>query len=178
MKMIPGWVLPLFYGLLAIAIGLSIYFYGAHQYDLGRKLEAAEWMARENASLVEANSTIIMLNREAREREQRHAQDIANVSAQYQEDLKYVKQQKDRVIADLRAGTQRLRIPIAASPAACSGITPEAFAAAGGRDGAARAELSGEAAEFLVGLASDADEIAHQLTRCQQIIKADRDQKE
>lgn len=159
---------------VAAVIG-SIYAYGEKQFSRGEVAERARWQVRENTDLATANSTIIMLNRQARDRERQHAEDMALTSAQYQEDIRRVELKKDRVIADLRAGTQRLRIPIATSPAACSGITPEAFAAASGRDGGARAELSDEAAEFLVGLASDADEIVEQLKACQQVVRKDRE---
>ncbi len=176
MLKIPAWVKLLAVALAIVAIMWAIYAYGEEQFSRGEVAERARWQVRENEELAAANSTIIMLNRQARDRERQHAEDMALASAYYQEDIRRVELKKDRVIADLRAGTQRLRIPIAASPAACSGITTEAFAAASGRDGAARAELSGSAAEFLVGLAIDADKVVHQLTACQQIIKADRDQ--
>lgn len=174
MPKIPSWLELLFFILpLAIVCGL-IYGYGKAEFKRGEVAERARWQVRENEELAAANSTIIMLNRQARDRERQHAEDMALASAHYQEDLRRVELKKDRVIADLRAGTQRLRIPIAASPAACGGISPEAFAAASRRDGEARAELSGSAAEFLVGLASEADEVVHQLTACQQILLEDR----
>lgn len=175
MPKIPVWVRPITITLLLIAaIYGAIYAYGEQQFSRGEVAERARWQVRENEELAAANSTIIMLNRQARDRERQHAEDMALASAHYQEDLRRVELKKDRVIADLRAGTQRLRIPIASSPAACSGITPEAFSATSGRDGEARAELSGSAAEFLVGLAIDADKVVHQLTACQQILLDDR----
>lgn len=166
----------LFFGVLLFVVACigGIYAYGEQQFSRGEVAERARWQVRENEELAAANSTIIMLNRQARDRERKHAEDIALISAQYQEDLRRVELKKDRVIADLRSGAQRLRIPIATNQTACSGISTEAFASASRRDDAPRAELSEEAAEFLVGLASEADEVVHQLTACQQILLEDR----
>lgn len=164
---------------LAATVGLLalLYFYGQHQFGQGEEAEKARWMARENIQLREANAEINQLNQQARDQERQHAEAVAHISTQLQEQLQHVKSQKDSVIADLRAGALRLRIPVntaAASPA-CSGIPSEAYASASGRDGETRADLSAEAAEFLIGLASEADEAVRQLTSCQALLQADRE---
>ncbi|WP_048811773.1 lysis protein [Methylobacillus flagellatus] len=164
-------------GLVLTALLLAgLHLYGQHQFSLGEAAEKARWVARDNAALRAANAEIAELNTQARVQERQHAEAVATISRQFQEQLHHVKSQKDSVIADLRAGAVRLRIPVtpASTSAACSGIPAEAFASAAGRDGGARAELSAEAAEFLVGLASEADEVVEQLTSCQALLRADR----
>lgn len=162
---------------VTLALMALLFFYGQHQYRLGAEAEKARWVARENAALRAANDEISQLNQLARDQERLHAEAMAHISTQFQEQLHHVKSQKDSVIADLRAGAVRLRVPVtpaSASPA-CSGIPGEAFASARGRDGETRADLSAEAAEFLVGLASEADEVVQQLSACQALLQADRE---
>ncbi len=158
---------------LLLAVALA-YAYGQHQFGLGEQAERAAWLKRENAELTAANANIKALEEKYRQQEHDAADAIAVISFKYQEDLKHVKSEKDRVIAGLRGGAFRLRVPVAATSAACGDSAPEAASAPGGRDGGARAELSVTASEFLVGLASDADEVVRQLTRCQEVIIEDR----
>lgn len=158
-------------GLLAL-----LHFYGQHQFAQGEAAEHARWVVRENKALQAANAEISQLNQQARDQERQHAEAVAHISTQFQEQLHHVQSQKDSVIADLRAGAVRLRIPVnpAATSAACSGIPAEAFASASRRDGETRADLSEAAAEFLIELASEADEVVHQLASCQTLLQADR----
>jgi len=176
MKVIPSWLKWLAALLLVMAAVYAIYAYGQQQFGLGEKAERAAWLARETTELRSANAKIKSLEEKYRQQERDAADAIAVISSQYQKDLNHVKTEKDRVIAGLRGGAFRLRIPVAASVQACGGAASEAPASTGGRDGDARAELSIEASEFLVGLASEADEVTKQLGRCQDIIKADRTQ--
>lgn len=177
---IPPWVKPLAALLAGIALAAAaagaIYTYGEHQFGLGETTERAAWLKRENTELTAANALIKKQEDQARATEREHALALAGVSAQYQEDLKHEKTKADRVIGDLRRGALRLRIPATCPDAARDGGAAATGAGSGGRDGETRAELSGAAAEFLVGLASEADAIVLQLTACQGVIAADRKQ--
>ena len=176
MNLMPPWAKLLVALLWGFATILFIYAYGQQQFGRGEQAERAVWLARETTELRSANAKIKSLEEKYRQQERDAADAIAVISSQYQKDLNHVKTEKDRVIAGLRGGAFRLRIPVAASVQACGGAASEAPASTGGRDGDARAELSIEASEFLVGLASEADEVTKQLGRCQDIIKADRTQ--
>lgn len=176
MKIIPSWLKGLAALLLVMAAVYAIYAYGQQQFGRGEKAERATWLARETTELRSANAKIKSLEEKYRQQERDAADAIAVISSQYQKDLNHVKTEKDRVIAGLRGGAFRLRIPVATSVQACGGAASEVAAPTGGRDGGTRAELSGEASEFLVGLTSEADEVTKQLGRCQDIIKADRTQ--
>jgi hypothetical protein len=94
------------------------------------------------------------------------------LSGHYQSELKRTTDEKERVLAGVRAGDRRLYVD-ARCPGRGDGV-PAAEPGAGGRDGEARAELSRQAAEFLVSLASEADAAVKQLAACQAVIESDR----
>lgn len=174
MNLISPWVKCLFELLVTVAVLAVLYFYGQQQFGLGEKAERALWLARENTGLVQANAKIKTLEEQYRTQEHKHAAAMAAISVQYQEDLKHVKATKDGIIAGLRGGTFRLRIPVASPVPTYGGAASGVGASTGGCDGGTRAELSVEASEFLVGLTSEADEVVKQLGKCQAVIKADR----
>jgi hypothetical protein len=143
-------------------------------YQAGATAERSAWQKRENAELVKANARVIELESQARAQEHRHADDLALASQTYQEKLAHEKAAHDRTVADLRSGALRLRIELARRQTGSGSATAEAVSSAGRCDGETRAELSAASAEFLVGLASEADEVVHQLTACQAVVTADR----
>lgn len=149
-------------------------YHGQQQFKAGERAERSTWLTRETDQLLAANAKIKSLEEQYRQQEQDAADAIAIISFNYQKDLQHVQAEKDRVISGLRDGTVRLFVPTASSLHPDGGAPAAVAAPACGCDAAARAELSGAAAEFLVGLASEADEVAKQLGRCQEIIKADR----
>jgi hypothetical protein len=62
--------------------------------------------------------------------------------------------------------------------AACpdrSNPVPSAASSPSSDHGGAKARLSGEAAEALIAIAADADEITHQLNACQEILRNERE---
>jgi hypothetical protein len=62
--------------------------------------------------------------------------------------------------------------------AACpdsSNAVPSATPGSGSDHGTAKARLSGATAEALIAIAADADEIANQLTACQEILRNERE---
>lgn len=172
MRVIPAWVEALLFVVLVTAACAAIYFVG--RADGGADTNAA-WQSRENTTLQKANARIVELEEDARRREATHAQDMAAAAAQYQKEKAHVEADRDRTIADLRSGALRLRIPIAAACAGTVGGTAAAPGAGAGRsDDPTTAELSAAAAEFLVGLAAEADAVVNQLTACQAVVIADR----
>lgn len=175
MKVIPPWVKVLAILLLSALLIGAFYFYGDQQFGLGEKAERSKWLERENAELVAANSKIKTLEDKYRQQEQDAATAIAVISSQYEKELHRVKTDKDRTIAGLRDGSVRLRIPVASAFNTSGGEAGATASGSGARDGGARAELSGAAAEFLVGLASEADEVVKQLGACQAVVNADRE---
>lgn len=163
--------------LLAVVIVFGASNAGSYWYgtNVGAEGERVEWQKRENQELAAANKRIVDLTETVRAKESMHAVELANISAQYQKELQDEKSKADRVIADVRAGARKLRIPVASTYQACgSGEAGKAPAAPFRRDGEARAELSASASSFLIGLANEADQVVRQLTACQAIIMQDR----
>ncbi|UXY16731.1 lysis protein [Chitiniphilus purpureus] len=126
--------------------------------DLQRNLQDAR-------ALATAHEQARRIERAAADRE-------AAAERTYQESLTYEKARHDRLLADARRGALRLSVPVRTIDA-CP--MPDAAAGTGGRDGEARAELSDEAAGFLVGLAYEADTVVRQLAACQAIVESDRE---
>lgn len=161
--------------LLAIAaVGYLVIGYGDRRFDQGKVAERSAWQSRASDELSIANAKILELEEKYRQQEQDAADAIAIISSQYQRELQHVQAEKARILAGLRDGSIRLRIPDAAAESTAGSAPAQTGTSACGCDGSARAELPLAAGEFLVGLASEADEVARQLGKCQAIIKSDR----
>lgn len=156
----------------ALAIVLMLggaYAWGRHD---GRSIEASAWNKRELAITAESNARLQAAQNALIAKERDQAAQLAMVSGHYQTELKRTNDEKERVVAAVRAGDRRLYVNAACPPG--RDAVPGAQPAAGGRDGEARAELSREAAEFLVSLAGEADAVVQQLVACQAVIAAER----
>ncbi|MGO4302283.1 hypothetical protein [Cupriavidus sp. RAF12] len=90
------------------------------------------------------------------------AQSVARLTKEKQDEV----DQRDALIAQLRAGTLRMRDPGPKSVQA-GGTGAQAGAGQFGDDGAGGAELSVPAGEFLLAEAARANGIVRKLTRCQ-----------
>lgn len=161
-------------GLIAAWIA-SLVGVGYWQNEAGHVDERTTWQTRENGELRTANATIKALQEQARKDEQTHAAALAAVSTDYERKLSDANKQRAADAAALRAGTLRLRDPNPTGLRACGGIAAEIGAGAGRRDGPEGGELSEAAAGFLLGLASNADDVARQLTACQAVVVKDRE---
>ena len=148
---------------------------GTWQRSDGATTERAKWVERENAELVAANAKIIELNAAARAQEARHAASLAVISTGHQQEIKNAQAQAIADRAAVRAGGLRLYDVAAPGLRACGSLPSPPGATAGGRDGRAAGELSGEATQFLFDLANDADAVARQLAACQRVVRADRE---
>ena len=76
----------------------------------------------------------------------------------------------ERTIADLRAGTLKLR-----NRFTCPAKATEVAGSSEGDNGTSEAGLLGADAEFLISEAERADKVVNQLTACQNVLKAERE---
>ncbi len=150
----------------------------AKAYARGVKETEATYAQRDNAALKVANARIAELTDAVRAAEQEGQRKLDLIAQQREKDRLNAKAQRDRDVAAARAGTLVLRDPgqsnTACAPAGDRSSPAEAGASAGSGDGRAKTGLSGEAAEFLLTLTDDADDIARQLAAAQQVIAQDR----
>lgn len=158
--------------LAAGALALGTYFYGRHD---GRALERAEWVVRDNEALRKANAAIDAAQRRARELEQKHAAEQAQIVVVYEKELNHVENERDGALAAVRRGDLRLR-ERAAAPCAAGGDRPAetAASAAGGVPATAPSELPGARDEAVIRLLSEADEVVKELNLCWAVVRADR----
>lgn len=167
-------------GILAASIAAlgGTYFYGV---GVGKDKVEAVWQAREAKINADTAVAIQAANAKTLAAERAGAKALASVSAGYQAKLKGVQIEKDRIIANLRAGTIRLRDPNAAAPV-CRDPVPATGASASGHPSSPETELPvepvgvlpGRTSEFLVSEASRADKVVEQLTACQAVVAGDR----
>lgn len=164
----PYLIIALIAAWLASLVGV-----GYWQNDAGHVDERSAWQARENDELQQANTTITRLNTEAREKEAIHAQQLADVSTNYQKEIQHAKDQRNRDVAAARSGALVLRYDVAGQATDTSGAGAPG-ASTGRCDGQAGAELPREISANLLDLVNDADDVTRQLDACQQIVRADR----
>ena len=106
--------------------------------------------------------------------EQRRAQTIINnVKGDYDAQINDLNQRSARLLADSRAGTMRLRVPVKSCPVV-GGDTGGAEANPAGMAATTRAELSDDANQFFIGQAQRADNEAIEHNRLVTLIEAIR----
>lgn len=146
-------------------------------HDAGVAETKAAYTQRDNAALQAANLEILRLTADVRTKEEAAAVKVAAIAAQLAKEKIDGQAQRARDVADIRAGLIKLRDP-GADPAGALACDPragtETAAGAARGDGRAPGGLSGASAEFLLGIADDADVLAHQLAAAQAVIRQDR----
>lgn len=161
--------LPYIIAVAAIVYGL----YSAYSwaYDNGVADERLKWVSAESKALKDSIAEVDRLNRENRALEAKYQAEDQAKSAKYQLEIQNVEKNAKRVIAELRADNIRLRDPYANSigRAAESGAS-EAGSTPGGCISETGGDLSKETSEFLIDLASEADEVVEQLSYTQDLL--------
>lgn len=154
----------------AAVLVICSYFYGHHT---GVQVTKAEWEAEKAAAAIEAGKALDKANKEVRELEHLLANTQNRVEKVYVEKIREVEVQRKQ-LTDV-ARTDGLYID--ASCPDSSNAVPSSTPSASVDHGGTKARLSGEAAEALIAIAADADEITHQLTACQEILRVEREAK-
>ena len=164
------WILPAFaLALIGAVLGGE---YDGHAR--GVNSERVAWQAKANNELASANAKILQLENDARVKEQAHANALAVIATNYEQELQHAENTRKADVAAARSGALRLRDPGTTAQQTCGSATGQAATGSGGRDGQAGGELSPELTEFLVSEAGRADAIVQQLGACQAVIVSDR----
>ncbi len=165
---------PYIYFVIALAWICSLTGVGYWQHGEGVKTERLDWQARESNELREANNKITMLQEQARQKEADHAQALSLISSNYQKELNDANKQNKALTDAVRSGQLRLRDHNASCQSANRSDSGTVGPGTSRRDGGAGAYLSTEAAEFLLGLTGEADDVVRQLKACQAVVREDR----
>ena len=151
--------------------------HGAERYQAGYDAAEKLYQAQIDAAAESARQQLEAAKDAARAQEQRDAARMAELARDYIAEREKGFEDRDRTIADLRAGERRLRdrfqCPAAGAAGGSAGL-PGSGRAAGGSDAPAPGGLSRSDAEFLVRFASEADDVAGQLAACQAVVRAQR----
>lgn len=151
----------------AVVFAIAAYFYGHQQ---GGNAVRVEWEVEKSQANAQAAEVLQQANAKTRAVEQALAQSQVKVEKIYVEKVREVQVVRDELSDVARNGGLFI-------DAACpdgSGQLSSPATGAGGNHGGAKARLSGEAAEALVSIAADADEIVLQLQACQAILNEER----
>jgi hypothetical protein len=158
----------------AVVIAITAAAYGCYHHGVSTTT------ARYEAVIAKANAAhakdLADKLAAARAEEQSKAADMHAIDTQTIQDKQNEIDSRDSTIADLRAGSLRLRDHFTCSAGSDKRL-PDVAATAGKRDAARQGGLQQADAEFLVRLASDADQVARQLQACQAVVRSDRGHK-
>ncbi|MDT9046447.1 MULTISPECIES: lysis system i-spanin subunit Rz [Enterobacteriaceae] len=150
------------------------YQFGAHVEHNARLAEVASINAQHATELAKAHQERADAEQRARDIEAQRAADMAALDAQHTKEMSDARQAAERTIADLRAGTVRLRERFTCPASSTAGAGAQAGTSTGLGDAATRYGLQPEDAGFLLSEAQRADEVTVQLRACQAIVQGDR----
>ena len=164
-----GW-----FPLIAIGLCLALWLGAIYKgYSFGVKNERTRWELVESKKMAALGEKIMQLNNKKYDIEQQRVKEMADLTANYQQEIKKNESKANAVLANVRAGAIKLRIATV-RPASCAGAGSETGASIRIDSKETTAELSQQSAEFLIGQASAADQVVDQLTACQAQLLADR----
>ena len=163
--LIPWWLWPL---ALSVSIGVGVSAYQMSQADLARAQTALSDLQRETAMATTRASEA------ARKKETQLRAEVTARSAKLAEEKRRAKIREDRLVADIRSGTQRMSIA-ARCPAPAGQTGADTATAAGSGPEGARAELDSTTAATLVAIAADGDNAIRERNACIQQYNAIRE---
>jgi hypothetical protein len=152
----------------ALVLVIGAYFYGHHT---GVQVTKADWEAEKATAAVEAANTLAKANQEVRELEHLLANTQTKVEKVYVDKIREVQVERNSLSATARDVGLFIDAACSDNSNAVSGSATSPSSDNGGK----KARLSGEAAEALITIAADADEIVYQLKACQEILRNERE---
>jgi hypothetical protein len=152
----------------ALVLVIGSYFYGHHT---GVQVTKVEWEAEKATAAIEAGKVLAAEQAKVAEYEHLLANTQNRVEKVYVDKVRTVEVERAQLVNTAR--NDGLFID-AACPDHSNAVSSVATSASSDHGGT-KARLSGEAAEALIAIAADADEITHQLTACQEILRNERE---
>ncbi len=153
----PTWLAPMIFIVIGALLVWGIYIYIHH---LGVMDERSRWEKKETQALIKKQEKILQLNTQYRELERQSQIDKQRLKEHYEKELQDAKAKETSLIDAVRNSDKRLSIAIkSTSKNQCESGSGGVGAIVGGGENETRAELSGQASEFLIRLAAEADEV-------------------
>ena len=154
--LIPWWLWPL---ALSVSIGAGVSAYQMSQADLARAQTTLSDLQRETAQATTRASEF------AREKEKMLLATTVALSDKLNKEKSRAQETQNRLVADIRSGTQRMSIAARCpAPAGQTGADTATVERAG--PDATRAELDPEAAAAFVAIAADGDNAIRERNAC------------
>ena len=157
--------IQLYVALAALAVVTGLGLAVAYYKNSADRADAEATLARDQRDRLQLS---LAASEEARTKEHQRAESLAKVGETLEQENADLKKQRERDRVAIRAGDLKLRVANACTRPSTG---PEASTAPGVSDDSTTAELPREVAEDLLSLASDADEVVHQLGACQNTIR-------
>jgi hypothetical protein len=164
--------LPWLAAVLVVA-GAGTWLHHAGEVDAEKRVTAT-YEARIGTLALQAASQHAKDEAMARFIEKTHAEELTAIAVKNQQDAKNEKAKTDKMVADVRAGTLRVRDRFTC-PVTDRSSVPGAAASRPLDPSAREGGLQNEDAVVLVKLAGEADQVALTLSACQAVIRADRE---
>ncbi len=154
---------------LAITAVLTVLAMRAYDwaYDNGVTDQKVIAATEKNKRLIATNKALIDTQTKLSQLEYDYAKLVTSNSDQYQKGLQDGQIKKRDIIASINAGTLKLQDNYAARTDCPTSATIAGDPSSGGRNATSDTGLSRETSEFLISLASEADDVVKQLTACQ-----------
>lgn len=160
----------------AFLLAFGCYSFGVHVEHQRRVAEVNGINAQHAQAITNATQRTLDAEQRERDKEAQHATDMAALDAQHTKEMNDAKAAADTTIANLRAGSIRVRDRFTCNAAGAkpTSSTGQAGTSASVGDGATAGGLQTADAEFLLREADRADAVTVQLGACQAIVRGDR----
>lgn len=142
-------------------------------YSMGVDAERSRWKLVESEKLRVANQKILDLQNQNYDLEQKRVNDLAELTARTQQEIKNREDKANAVIAKLHAGNLKLRVA-AVRTADCGSSTSETSPSDGGAEDTYQAELARAPSEFLIREFKERDQLAISFNSCIEQLHKDR----
>ena len=162
--------------LLTGALATIAYKLDSRGFERGKAQVEAQVAQRDNEALKQALNSLKQAQDRVRKLEDRNKADLALAAANLKKGLDNAEKDKNAALAGVRDGSIKLRVQLANCTSDRVRNSTSASSPGGLDNNATQTgELSREASKFLIGLASEADTVVHQLTACQVVLIKDRE---
>ncbi|MGV3581885.1 MAG: lysis system i-spanin subunit Rz [Methylophilus sp.] len=155
-NLLKSFIVPPWVGWLVTAAMAGYLTYSV--YDFGVQTERNHWQALDMKKTIANNKNTIALEKQNRQLEKELVAQAGKINSYWKGILDEANTQKQKLIADMRAGNKRLYIATKSNTPTCTGGISIPTTSGSEATTETRAELSEASSQFLVDLTTEADE--------------------